>query len=87
MAIEITPPTTVSVVPAWITNAECVTYYLLGITWYQHSHDIRLPGPLTEQYLLDNLRWMSEQGLFNGTHDAWALAHLGFILGMLSQEQ
>ena len=36
--------------------------------------------------LLDNLKWMSEKGLFSGTHDAWALEHLGFQLGISSQE-
>ena len=30
---------------------------------------------------------MGTKGLFSGTCDAWALAHLGFLFGMLSQEQ
>lgn len=86
MAIEIKPQTEVPVVPAWMTNEECTNQYLLGRAWYECSTDERIPGPLTEQHLLDNLRWMSEKGLFSGAHDNWALAHLGFLLGMLSQE-
>jgi hypothetical protein len=45
-----------------------------------------LPGPLTEQYLLDNLKWMSAKGLFSGNFDDCAIEHLGFLFGMLSQE-
>ena len=86
----VTRPTTqtdVPVVPAWITNTDCAEQYLSGRVWYQCSADERIPGPLTEHYLLDNLKWMSKKGLFNGSHDTWALEHLGFLLGMLSQEQ
>jgi len=86
MAIEIKPQTNVPVVPAWITKEECAKQYLLGRAWYACSADVRIPGPLTEQYFLENLKVMSAEGLFNGTHDDWAVAHLGFLLGMLSQE-
>lgn len=87
MAIEIKPQADVPVVPAWIVNEECATQYLLGRAWYECSTNVRIPGPLTEQYLLDNLKWMSEKGLFSGNHDECAFEHLGFLLGMLSQEQ
>jgi hypothetical protein len=87
MAIEIKPQADVPVMPAWIVNEECAKHYLLGRTWYECSTNVRIPGPLTEQYLLDSLKWMSEKGLFSGTQDAWALEHLGFLFGMLSQEQ
>ena len=86
MAIEIKPQADVPVVPACMTKKGCVEQYLLGRTWYEWSTDIRIPGPLTEQYLLDNLKCMSEKGLFNGDADDCALAHIGFFLGMLSQE-
>ncbi len=86
MAIEIKPQAKVPVVPAWMVNKECAKQYLLGRTWYACSTDVRIPGPLTEQYLLENLKSMSAKGLFNGTHDDWAVAHLGFLFGMLSQE-
>lgn len=87
MAIEIKSQADVPVVPAWIVNKECAEQYLLGRMWYECSTDVRLPGPLTEQYFLENLKGMSAEGLFNGSHDDWALEHLGFLLGMLSQEQ
>ncbi|HLG64957.1 MAG TPA: hypothetical protein VKY19_23675 [Ktedonosporobacter sp.] len=87
MAIEIKSQVEVPGVPAWMVNEECVKQYVLGRTWYACSTDVRIPGPLTEQYLLENLKVMSAEGLFNGTHDEWAVAHLGFLLGMLSQEQ
>lgn len=86
MAIEITPQANVPVVPAWMTKEECIRQYLLGRTWYACSTDVRIPGPLTEQYLLDNLKWMSAKGLFSGNHDECVLGHLGFFFGMLSQE-
>lgn len=87
MAVEIKSQADVPVVPAWMVNDECVKQYLLGRAWYECSTDMRIPGPLTEQYLLTNLKWMSAKGLFSGTHDAWAIEHLGFLFGMLSQEQ
>jgi hypothetical protein len=87
MAIEVRSQTDVPVVPAWIIDEDCAKQYRLGTAWYQCSGDERIPGPLTEQYLLDSLKWMSEKGLFSGAHDTWALSHLGFMLGMLSQEQ
>ncbi len=86
MSIEIKPQTDVPVVPAWIVNEECAKQYLLGRAWYECSTNVRIPGPLTEQYLLDNLKWMSEKGLFSGNHDGCAFEHLGFLFGMLSQE-
>ena len=86
MAIEIKPQADVPVVPAWIVNEECAKQYLLGRAWYECSTNVRIPGPLTEQYLLDNLKWMSEKGLFRGNYDDCALAHIGFLFGMLSQE-
>ena len=86
MAIEIKSQTDVPVVPAWMVNKKCAEQYLLGRTWYECSTNIRIPGPLTEQYLLDNLKWMSAKGLFCGDADECAMEHLGFLLGMLSQE-
>lgn len=87
MATEIKSPVGVPAVPAWITNMECAQQYLLGRTWYECSTDVRIPGPLTEQYLLENLKWMSAKGLFSSDHDECVLEHLGFFFGMLSQEQ
>lgn len=86
MAIKIKSQAEVSVVPAWMVNTKCAQQYLLGRTWYECSTDVRIPGLLTEQYLLDNLKWMSAKGLFSGDHDECVLEHLGFFLGMLSQE-
>lgn len=86
MATEITSQANVPIVPAWMKKKECAQQYLLGRAWYECSTDVRLPGPLTEQYLLDNLKWMSAKGLFNGNHDECAIEHLGFLLGMLSQD-
>jgi hypothetical protein len=73
-------------VPAWITNERCAKQFRLGVTWFHCGQDERIPGALTEQYLLSNLKLMSEKGLFHGKHDEWALEHLGFIFGMLSQQ-
>lgn len=87
MATEIKSHVDVPVVPTWMINKKCAEQYLLGRTWYECSTDVRIPGPLTEQYLLDNLKWMSAKGLFSGDHDDCALAHIGFFFGMLSQEQ
>lgn len=87
MTIKINSYVDVSVVPAWMVNKKCAEQYLLGRTWYECSTNVRLPGPLTEQYLLDNLKWMSEKGLFSGNHDGCVLAHIGFLFGTLSQEQ
>lgn len=87
MAIKIEPQASVPVVPAWMTKNECAQQYLLGRTWYECSTDVRIPGPLTEQYLLENLKWMSAKGLFCGNHDDCAIEHLGFLFGMLSQER
>lgn len=86
MAIEINPRANVPVVPAWMTKEECIKQYLLGRTWYVCSRDVRIPGPLTEQYLLDNLKWMSAKGLFSGDADECAIEHVSFFFGMLSQE-
>ena len=86
MAIEIKSQANVPVVPAWIVNEECAKQYLLGRAWYECSINVRIPGPLTEHYLLNNLKWMSEKGLFSGNYDNCAFEHLGFLFGMLSQE-
>jgi hypothetical protein len=87
MAIEIKPQADVPVMPAWIVNKGCAKRYLLGRAWYACSTNVRIPGPLTEQYLLDNLKRMSKKGLFRGNDDECAFEHLGFLFGMLSQEQ
>ncbi len=86
MAIKIEPQANVPIMPVWITKKACAKQYLLGRTWYECSTDIRIPGLLTEQYLLDNLKWMSAKGLFSGDADECAIEHLGFLLSMLSQE-
>lgn len=86
MATEIKSQTNVPVVPVWIVNEECAKQYLLGRAWYECSTNVRVSGPLTERYLLDNLKWMSEKGLLSGNSDDCAIEHLGFLLGMLSQE-
>ena len=86
MAIEIKSQANVPVVPAWMTKKACAEQYLLGKTWYECSTDVRIPGPLTEQYLLDNLKWMSTKGLFSGDADECAMEHVSFLSGMLSQE-
>ena len=86
MATEIKSQADVSVVPMWMTKEECAQRYILGRAWHKCSTDVRIPGPLTEQYLLDNLKWMSEKGLFSSTYDTWTLEHLGYLLDMLSQE-
>lgn len=86
MTIKIKSQVDVSVMPAWMVNEECAKQYLLGRTWYECSRTVRLPGPLTEQYLLENLKWMSAKGLFSGNADECAIEHLGFLLGMLCQE-
>ena len=87
MAIKIKSQADVSVEPSWMMNTKCAQQYLLGRTCYECSTDVRIPGPLTEQYLLDNLKWMSAKGLFSGDADECAIEHLGFFFGMLSQEQ
>lgn len=86
MATEITSQRDASVVPSWMTREECVQQYLLGRAWYERSATLRIPGPLTEEYLLENLKWMSAKGLFSGNSDEWAMEHVSFLLGMLSQE-
>jgi hypothetical protein len=87
MAIEIKSQADVPVVPAWMTKEECAKQYLLDRAWYECSTNVGIPGSLAEQYLLDNLKWMCEKGLFSGNYDDYALDHLGFLFGMLSQEQ
>ena len=87
MAIEAKSQADVPVVPAWMTKEECAKQDLLGRAWYEHSTNVRIPGSLTEQYLLVNLKWMSKKGLFSGNYDDYALEHLSFLFGMLSQEQ
>lgn len=91
MAIQSKPQADISAdevsVPSWIVNEQCAKQYHLGIAWFHCSEDEREPGPLSERYLLDNLRWMSKKGLFDGEHDDWALEHIGFMLGMLSQQR
>ncbi len=76
-------------IPPWITSERGVRQFRLGVFWFHHSQETneRVPGPLTMRYLLDNLRWMSEKGLFSGSCDEWAIVELSFVLGMLSQEQ
>lgn len=86
MAIKIKSQANVPVVPAWITKKECAQQYLLGRMWYACSTAVRIPGPLTEQYFLENIKWMSAKGLFIGDSDECAMEHLSFLLGMLSQE-
>lgn len=86
MTIKIKSQVDVSVMPAWMVNEQCAKLHLLGRTWYECSTDVRIPEPLTDQYLLDNLKWMSEKGLYSGDTDECAIEHLSFLLDMLSQE-
>ena len=75
------------VVPGWMHEEACVRQYHSGMTWFHVGKTDRIDGPLTERYLLDNLKWLSTNGYFNGKRDHLALEHLGFILGMLSQQK
>ena len=76
-------------VPTWLTTETNIEHFRLGVFWFHHSLETgeRESGPLTEAYLLDNIRSMSERGLFDGWHDQWAIETLAFLFGMLSQQQ
>lgn len=85
--LEASPRGEAIVIPAWMTSSNCIEHYRLGVHWFHAGCLDREPGPLTEDYLLRNLKWMSQAGYFKGKRDQWALEHLSFIFGMLSQQQ
>lgn len=89
MAIDVRQRADTVTVPPWIPAERGVKQFQLGAYWFHLSRERgeRISGPLTMRYLLNNLKWMSEKGLFNGTQDEWAIVELSFVLGMLSQEQ
>lgn len=53
-------------VPAWITNERGAKQFRLGVTWFHCGQDERIPGSLTEQYLLSNLKSMSKKVFLMG---------------------
>lgn len=65
-----------------VEDEELLQGYRLGRMWLLYGEwEGSVPG---STYLIDNLKWLTKRGWFNGEHDDWLNRHIGFLLGMLS---
>lgn len=71
--------------PSFVESVGGARQFRLGTSWFHDPE--HMPGPLTLQYLLRNIQWMSEKGLLDGAHDRLAIEHLSFMLGMLFEQE
>lgn len=61
---------------------EMLKGYCLGRMWLLYgAWEGSVPG---STYLIDNLKWLAEHGMFNGELDDELYWHISFLLGMQS---
>ena len=64
-----------------LKNEETVKGYCSGRSWLLHGEPHL---PITEGYLIETIKLLVGDGVFNGTQDDLLYWHVGFCLGMMS---
>lgn len=65
-----------------VEHEEMLKGYRLDRIWLLYGEwEGRVPG---STYLIDNLKWLAERGMFGDKSDNELYWHIGFLLGMLS---
>lgn len=65
-----------------VEHEETLKGYRLGRMWLLYGEwEGSVPG---STYLIDNLKWLAERGMFDGESNNELCWHIGFLLGMLS---
>lgn len=81
MALEIPQANSVPCTLIDLQYEETAKGYRSGRNWLLHGQPQR---PITEEYLIETIRLLASDGVFDGTQDDLMYWHVGFCLGMLS---
>ena len=81
MTIEVRQTTDVPCTLIDLKNEETVKGYRSGRNWLLHGET---QEPITEEYLINNIKLLISDGVFDGTHDDLLYWHRGFCLGVMS---
>ena len=66
-----------------LKNEETMKGYRSGRNWLRHGET---QEPITEEYLINNIKLLISDGVFDGTQDDLLYWHVGFCLGILSSK-
>ena len=64
-----------------LKNEETMRGYRSGRNWLLHGET---QEPITEEYLINNIKLLIIDGVFDGTQDDLLYWHVGFCLGVMS---
>ena len=64
-----------------LKHAETTKGYRSGRNWLLHGET---QEPITEEYLINNIKLLISDGVFDGTQDDLLYWHIGFCLGVMS---
>lgn len=64
-----------------LKNEETMKGYRSGRNWLLHGET---QEPITEEYLINNIKLLINDGVFDGTQDDLLYWHVGFCLGVMS---
>ena len=81
MAINIRQVTDVPCTLIDLKNEETMNGYRSGRNWLRHGELQRL---ITEEYLIDTIKLLISDGVFDGTQEELLYWHVGFCLGVMS---
>ena len=81
MAIEVRQATDVPCTLIDLKNEETMNGYRSGRNWLLHGEPQR---PITEEYLIDTIKLLISDGVFDGTQEELLYWHIGFCLGVMS---
>lgn len=81
MAIEVRQATDVPYTLIDLKNEETMKGYCSGRNWLLHGEPKK---PITEEYLIETIKLLVNDGVFDGTQNDLMYWHVGFCLGMLS---
>lgn len=81
MAIEVRQATGVPCTLIDLKNEETTKDYRAGRNWLLHGEPY---VPITEEYLIETIRLLVSDGVFDGTQDDLLYWHVGFCVGMMS---
>jgi hypothetical protein len=81
MTIEVRQATDVPCTLIDLKNEETVKGYRSGRNWLLSGET---QEPITEEYLINNIKLLISDGVFDGTQDDLLYWHVGFCLGVMS---
>jgi hypothetical protein len=79
MTIEVRQATDVPCTLINLKNEETIEGYRSGRNWLLHGE---AQTPITEEYLIDTIKLLISDGVFDGTQDELLYWHVGFCLGV-----